>query len=119
MQYTSWEGNPGYQNQQQIGRAVGDHFFTCPTNEYAQALAERGAQVHYYYFTHVSIKVDDLLKEETRRFSWRAEIKLKCNIKFLCADSVLRRKIDKLVYWEFLGQMLVMELKRKIKKVLA
>lgn len=55
LQYTSWEGNPGYQNQQQIGRAVGDHFFTCPTNEYAQALAERGAQVHYYYFTHVSI----------------------------------------------------------------
>ncbi|TMW48604.1 hypothetical protein DOY81_006313 [Sarcophaga bullata] len=52
FQYTSWEGNPGYQNQQQIGRAVGDHFFTCPTNEYAQALAERGAQVHYYYFTH-------------------------------------------------------------------
>lgn len=48
------EGNPGYQNQQQIGRAVGDHFFTCPTNEYAQALAERGASVHYYYFTHVS-----------------------------------------------------------------
>lgn len=54
LQYTSWEGNPGYQNQQQIGRAVGDHFFTCPTNEYAQALAERGASVHYYYFTHVS-----------------------------------------------------------------
>nr|ADN37668.1 acetylcholinesterase [Exorista sorbillans] len=52
FQYTSWEGNPGYQNQQEIGRAVGDHFFTCPTNEYAQALAERGAQVHYYYFTH-------------------------------------------------------------------
>ncbi|XP_073816147.1 acetylcholine esterase isoform X1 [Musca autumnalis] len=52
FQYTSWEGNPGYQNQQQIGRAVGDHFFTCPTNEYAQALAERGATVHYYYFTH-------------------------------------------------------------------
>ncbi|NP_001273822.1 acetylcholinesterase-like [Musca domestica] len=52
FQYTSWEGNPGYQNQQQIGRAVGDHFFTCPTNEYAQALAERGASVHYYYFTH-------------------------------------------------------------------
>ncbi|KAL9894042.1 acetylcholine esterase [Glossina fuscipes fuscipes] len=52
FQYTSWEGNPGYQNQQQIGKAVGDHFFTCPTNEYAQALAERGASVHYYYFTH-------------------------------------------------------------------
>ncbi|XP_013119080.1 acetylcholinesterase isoform X1 [Stomoxys calcitrans] len=52
FQYTSWEGNPGYQNQQQIGRAVGDHFFTCPTNEYAQSLAERGAGVHYYYFTH-------------------------------------------------------------------
>ncbi|XP_055906266.1 acetylcholinesterase [Eupeodes corollae] len=53
FQYTSWDGdNQGYENQHQIGRAVGDHFFTCPTNEYAQALAERGASVHYYFFTH-------------------------------------------------------------------
>ncbi|XP_049305382.1 acetylcholinesterase isoform X1 [Bactrocera dorsalis] len=52
FRHTSWVGNPGLENQQQIGRAVGDHFFTCPTNEYAQALAERGASVHYYYFTH-------------------------------------------------------------------
>ncbi|KAL5285150.1 BCHE family protein [Megaselia abdita] len=53
FQYTSWEGNTqGYQNQHQIGRAVGDHFFTCPTNEYAVALSEKGASVHYYFFNH-------------------------------------------------------------------
>ncbi|XP_054726632.1 acetylcholinesterase [Anastrepha obliqua] len=52
FRYTSWVGNPGFENQHQIGRAVGDHFFTCPSNEYAKALAERGASVHYYYFTH-------------------------------------------------------------------
>lgn len=53
FQYTGWEsGNDGYQNQYQVGQAVGDHFFICPTNEYTQLLAEKGAAVHYYYFTH-------------------------------------------------------------------
>ncbi|XP_049534871.1 acetylcholinesterase isoform X4 [Anopheles darlingi] len=53
FQYTGWEsGNDGYQNQHQVGRAVGDHFFICPTNEFALGLTERGALVHYYYFTH-------------------------------------------------------------------
>ncbi|XP_055585984.1 acetylcholinesterase [Uranotaenia lowii] len=53
FQYTGWEsGNDGYQNQQQVGRAVGDHFFICPTNEFALGLTERGASVYYYYFTH-------------------------------------------------------------------
>lgn len=53
FQYTSWDGNnQGFQNQHQIGRAVGDHFFTCPANDYAQALVERGASLHYYFFTH-------------------------------------------------------------------
>ncbi|XP_055380262.1 acetylcholinesterase [Condylostylus longicornis] len=53
FQYTGWEsGNDGFNNQYQVGQAVGDHFFICPTNEYAIGMAERGANVHYYYFTH-------------------------------------------------------------------
>lgn len=55
MQYTEYEqSNDGYQNQQQIAKAVADHFFICPTNEFAIGLADRGANVYYYYFTHVS-----------------------------------------------------------------
>ncbi|XP_037029742.1 acetylcholinesterase [Bradysia coprophila] len=53
FQYTNWESvADGYQNQYQVGQAVGDHFFICPTNEYAQGMTERGASVKYYYFTH-------------------------------------------------------------------
>ncbi|CAD7084335.1 unnamed protein product [Hermetia illucens] len=53
FQYTGWEsGNDGFQNQYQVGQAVGDHFFICPTNEYSQGLAEQGANIYYYYFTH-------------------------------------------------------------------
>lgn len=56
FQYTSYENaNDDYQNQQQVAKAVADHFFICPTNEFAIALADRGANVYYYYFTHVSI----------------------------------------------------------------
>jgi acetylcholinesterase len=55
FQYTNWENvNDGYQNQQQVSKAVGDYFFICATNEFAMGLAERGANVKYYYFTHVS-----------------------------------------------------------------
>lgn len=55
MQYTGWDsGNDGYQNQQQVSKAVADHFFICPTNEWAMGLADSGARVYYYYFTHVS-----------------------------------------------------------------
>ena len=55
MQYTGWEsGNDGYQNQQQVSQAVADHFFICPTNEWAMGMADAGAKVYYYYFTHVS-----------------------------------------------------------------
>lgn len=56
MQYTNWENiNDGFQNQYQVGQAVGDHFFICPTNEYAAGMTAQGASVLYYYFTHVSI----------------------------------------------------------------
>lgn len=55
LQYTEYEQtNDGYQNQQQIAKAVADHFFICPTNDFAIGLADRGANVYYYYFTHVS-----------------------------------------------------------------
>lgn len=57
LQYTGYEtANDGYQNQQHVAKAVADHFFICPTNEFAIGLADRGANVYYYYFTHVSIK---------------------------------------------------------------
>ncbi|XP_070503332.1 acetylcholinesterase isoform X1 [Chironomus tepperi] len=53
FQYTSYEtANDDYQNQQQVAKAVADHFFICPTNEFAIGLADRGANVYYYYFTH-------------------------------------------------------------------
>lgn len=56
LQYTGYEtANDGYQNQQQVAKAVADHFFICPTNDFAIGLADRGANVYYYYFTHVSI----------------------------------------------------------------
>lgn len=53
--YTNWENvNDGFQNQYQVSQAVGDHFFICPTNEYAAGMTARGASILYYYFTHVS-----------------------------------------------------------------
>lgn len=55
FQYTDWEHvNDGYLNQKLIGEVVGDYFFVCPTNLFAQIAAERGIKVYYYYFTHVS-----------------------------------------------------------------
>lgn len=55
LQYTDWEHvNDGYLNQKMVGEIVGDYFFICPTNEFAQVAAERGMKVYYYYFTHVS-----------------------------------------------------------------
>ncbi|XP_022919632.1 acetylcholinesterase [Onthophagus taurus] len=53
FQYTDWEHvNDGYLNQRMIGDVVGDYFFICPTNLFAQVAAERGMKVFYYYFTH-------------------------------------------------------------------
>ncbi|XP_055696890.1 acetylcholinesterase [Phlebotomus papatasi] len=52
FQYTSWDSGNDNQNQQQVSKAVGDHFFICPTNEYAEGFAQQGASVYYYYFTH-------------------------------------------------------------------
>lgn len=55
FQYTDWEElNDGYLNQKMIADVVGDYFFVCPTNYFAEVLADSGVDVYYYYFTHVS-----------------------------------------------------------------
>lgn len=38
-----------------IADVVGDYFFVCPTNYFAEVLADSGVDVYYYYFTHVSV----------------------------------------------------------------
>lgn len=54
LQYTDWEhANDGYLNQKMIGDVVGDYFFICPTNHFAQAFADHGLKVYYYFFTQV------------------------------------------------------------------
>lgn len=54
LQYTDWEhANDGYLNQKMIGDVVGDYFFICPTNLFAQAFADHGLKVFYYFFTQV------------------------------------------------------------------
>jgi acetylcholinesterase len=54
LQYTDWEHlGDGYINQKKIAEVVGDHFFICPTNMFAQKFAEQGTRVYYYYFTQV------------------------------------------------------------------
>ncbi|KAJ4437726.1 hypothetical protein ANN_17871 [Periplaneta americana] len=52
--YTDWEHlGDGYLNQRKIAEVVGDYFFICPTNLFAEQFAERGNRVYYYYFTQV------------------------------------------------------------------
>ncbi|KAL1140857.1 hypothetical protein AAG570_000785 [Ranatra chinensis] len=34
-----------------IGDVVGDYFFICPTNLFAQTFAQHGFKVYYYFFT--------------------------------------------------------------------
>jgi acetylcholinesterase len=54
LQYTDWEHlADGYVNQRKIAEAVGDYFFICPTNMFAEQFAARGTRVYYYYFTQV------------------------------------------------------------------
>ncbi|KAI8424414.1 hypothetical protein MSG28_002920 [Choristoneura fumiferana] len=53
FQYTDWEEiTDGYLNQKMIADIVGDYFFVCPTNYFAEVLADSGVDVYYYYFTH-------------------------------------------------------------------
>lgn len=52
FQYTDWENmSDGYLNQKMIGEVVGDYFFICPTNKFANMFADHGMSVYYYYFT--------------------------------------------------------------------
>jgi acetylcholinesterase len=54
LQYTDWEHlGDGYINQKKIAEIVGDCFFICPTNLFAEKFAEQGTTVYYYYFTQV------------------------------------------------------------------
>jgi acetylcholinesterase len=54
-QYTAWEHmTDGYLNQKMIGDMVGDYFFICPTNHFANMMAENGVPVYYYYFAQRS-----------------------------------------------------------------
>ncbi|XP_065348918.1 acetylcholinesterase isoform X1 [Cloeon dipterum] len=55
FQYTAWEHmNDGYLNQKMIGDMVGDYFFICPSNHFANTMAESGVPVYYYYFAQRS-----------------------------------------------------------------
>jgi hypothetical protein len=54
LQYTDWEHlGDGFLNQKKIAEVVGDYFFICPTNLFAEQFAARGTRVYYYYFTQV------------------------------------------------------------------
>ena len=56
LQYTDWEHlGDGYLNQKKIAEVVGDYFFICPTNLFAENFAARGTRVYYYYFTQVRL----------------------------------------------------------------
>ncbi|KAK8399799.1 hypothetical protein O3P69_003672 [Scylla paramamosain] len=53
FQYTNWD-NPddGRANEKAAGEVVGDYFFVCPSNLFAQLYADAGGKVYYYYFNH-------------------------------------------------------------------
>nr|CAD7579015.1 unnamed protein product [Timema californicum] len=55
--YTDWDNiNDGFLNQKLIGELVGDYFFICPSNLFAQVYS-RHAKLHYYYFTQAQCYV--------------------------------------------------------------
>ncbi|CAG7723514.1 unnamed protein product [Allacma fusca] len=55
FQYTNWEDlTDTCKNTELVGDLVGDYFFICPSNAFAQAYAAHGNPVYYYYFTHRS-----------------------------------------------------------------
>ncbi|KAK9504156.1 hypothetical protein O3M35_010549 [Rhynocoris fuscipes] len=52
FKYTDWDNiHDGYINQKMVGDVVGDYFFICPTNLFAQQFAQHGLKVYYYFFT--------------------------------------------------------------------
>ena len=55
MKYTNWDYiDNGYINQKRIGEIVGDFYFICPSNYFAQKAAAGGLNVYYYFFTQVT-----------------------------------------------------------------
>ncbi|CAG0894809.1 unnamed protein product, partial [Darwinula stevensoni] len=63
FQYTDWDYmDNGLKNQKMIASAVGDYFFVCPSNFFAQQFALGGATVYYYYFTWVSLSSEPGVK---------------------------------------------------------
>ncbi|XP_077288584.1 acetylcholinesterase-like isoform X2 [Arctopsyche grandis] len=53
FQYTNWEEiSDGFLNQKMIADIVGDYFFICPTNHFAEVMSAAGLRVYYYFFTH-------------------------------------------------------------------
>lgn len=55
FQYTDWNNiENSFNNQKMIGDVVGDYYFTCPTNSFAQKCAEHQMTVFYYHFTQRS-----------------------------------------------------------------
>lgn len=74
LQYTDWEHlGDGYINQKKIAEIVGDYFFICPTNLFAEKFAEQGTTVYYYYFTQVSpvfrLSLSDFALQGFREYS--------------------------------------------------
>ncbi|KAK7047727.1 hypothetical protein SK128_019788 [Halocaridina rubra] len=54
-QYTDWEAlDDGFKNQKAVADVVGDYFFICPSNLFANLYAEHCDKVFYYFFNHVS-----------------------------------------------------------------
>lgn len=53
--YTDWQLPwDGTKNRDHMMAMVGDYFFTCPINAFAQLMANRDVEVYYYLFGHRS-----------------------------------------------------------------
>jgi len=54
-EYTDWlDPKDGVKNRDALDKMVGDYFFTCNVNEFAEFYAENGNNVYMYYFKHRS-----------------------------------------------------------------
>ncbi|CAG0888637.1 unnamed protein product [Darwinula stevensoni] len=52
LQYTNWDDVENLSgNQKMLADIIGDYFFLCPLNFFAEKISLRGAKVYYYYFT--------------------------------------------------------------------
>jgi len=54
LQYTHWEDpKDPCKVTEKFADLVGDYYFICPTNKFAEMYAEHNAPVYYYFFTQV------------------------------------------------------------------